>query len=434
MPSGDVFLDFAAYRDKSGLPNALLSAAYASNPRTASAPEDTQSRNGYRLRPGARLDITGTLTFEAEIGAEQEDRHGNFRSFNSTYSASKENLSATPRLRWRHGVGTLSSESVIGFDYYRGTVKSSYSSSPRQNADQISSSLYLQNSTALSDEWTLTIGGRRQRMTQNAHQDEYPAWFQPALDGKATRTLNAADLGLSYASGGWRVYGRAGSTYRFANTDELFGYDNALFVPKFAGDLRPQHGRIGELGGSLRTGTVDMRIAAYRLDLTDEIGYDDTASANVNFDPTRRQGIEAEFGWRIGGGVKAQAAYTYTDAHFRDGPDAGKNIPLVAKHMATLQIGWDGGKAGTYDVLTRYIGHRRYSGDYANQRGWLAGYTLTDLQASWKLKPWTVTARLLNAFDKRYAPFAGYSTFSADYYYYPGDGRSFQLAARYDFF
>ena len=63
----------------------------------------------------------------------------------------------------------------------------------------------------------------------------------------------------------------------------------------------------------------------------------------------------------------------------------------------------------------------------------LSGYTLVDLQASWKFKPWTITARVLNAFDKRYAPFAGYSTYISDYYYYPGDGRGFRLAARYDF-
>jgi iron complex outermembrane receptor protein len=433
-PGSDAFIDFAAYRDSSGLPGALMSAAYADNPRAANTPRDTQSRKGYRVRPGVHLDLTETLTLEAEIGAEQEHRHGNYPSFASVYNGNKENFSATPRLRWRHGLGSLSSESVIGFDYYHGTVDSRYSSSPKQTAAQTSSSVYLQNSTALSDAWTLTIGGRRQRMGQEAHQDDYPAWFQPALDGKATRTRNAGDLGISYTSNAWRAYGRLGSTYRFANTDELFGYDSTLFAPKFAGDLRPQHGRIGEFGASARISAVDMRVAAYQLDLTDEIGYDANAGNNVNLDPTRRRGLEAELGWRTGGGVKVQAAYTYTDAHFRNGPYSGNAIPLVSKNMATLQLGWDAGMAGTYNVLTRYVGKRRYSGDYANQQGWLAGYTLTDLQASWKFKPWTITARVLNAFDKRYAPFAGYSTFASDHYYYPGDGRTFQLAARYDFF
>lgn len=435
LPAGDIFADFAVYRDSSGLPGYLRSAAYASNPDgPGSSPRDNHSRDGYRLRPGLRVDITDTLTLEAEVGAEQEDRQGKFPSFGSTYEGSKETRSATPRLRWRHELGSLASETVIGLDYYDGEVESRYTTAPRQQADQTSSSLYLQNSTSLTDTWTLTVGGRRQRMAQTAHQDAYPAWFQPALDGSATRTRNAGDIGVSYSGVGWRAYGKAGSTYRFANTDELFGYDNILFVPKFAGDLRPQHGSIGELGGSVRAGAMDARAAAYRMDLKDEIGYDGAVGANVNFDPTRRQGIEAELGWRFGGGVKAQVAYTYTDAHFRAGPYSGNEVPLVPRNMATLQLGLDAGSAGTYDVFAHYVGTRRYSGDFANERGMLPGYTLVDLQATWKLKPWTITARVLNAFDKRYAPFAGYSTWISDHYYYPGDGRSFRLAARYDFF
>lgn len=432
LAAGDIFTDFATYRDSSGLPGYLRGAAYASDPRSASTPLNSQSRDGYRLRPGMRFDITDTLAVEAEIGAEQENRHGNYASFGSVSEAGKETLSATPRLRWRHGLAGLTSETIVGLDYYDGNVESRYTTAPLQTADQTSTSLYLQNSTALSDAWTLTIGGRRQRMEQTVHQDAYPAWFQPALDGSAARTRNAGDLGASYTGQYWRAYGKIGSTYRFANTDELFGYDNALFVPKFAGDLRPQHGSIGELGGSIRAGAIDARFAAYRMDLKDEIGYDGSAGANVNFDPTRRQGIETELGWRLDG-VRAQLAYAYTDAHFRQGAYAGKTVPLVSHDMATLQLGWDAGTAGTYDVFAHYIGNRRFSGDYANERNLLSGYTLVDLQASWKLRPWTITARVLNAFDKRYAPFAGYSTYISDYYYYPGDGRSLRLAARYDF-
>jgi iron complex outermembrane receptor protein len=433
LPAGDAFADFAVYRDSTGLPGYRRSAEYAHDPRGARTPQDKHSRDGYRLRPGARFDITDSLTLEAEVGYEQEDRHGNYASFASVFDGSKETRSATPRLRWRHGLGGLASETVAGIDYYDGSVESHYTTAPRQKADQTSTAIYFQNSTAFGDAWSLTVGGRRQRVEQAAHQDAYPAWFQPALDGKATRTRNAGELGMTYTSQNWRVYGKAGSTFRFANTDELFGYDNILFVPVFAGDLKPQHGGLGELGGSVRIGAMDARVATYRMDLKDEIGYDGAVGANVNFDPTRRQGIEAELGWRIGGGIRAQIAYAYTDAHFRDGPYSGKDVPLVPRDLATLQLGWDGGAAGTYDVFAHHVGKRRYSGDYANEHGMLSGYNLVDLQASWKFRPWTITTRVLNAFDKRYAPFAGYSTWIADHYYYPGDGRSYRLAARYDF-
>jgi outer membrane receptor protein involved in Fe transport len=51
----------------------------------------------------------------------------------------------------------------------------------------------------------------------------------------------------------------------------------------------------------------------------------------------------------------------------------------------------------------------------------------------WNLKPWKVTARLLNALDKKYSPNAGYSVFANDTFYYPADPRSVFVSARYDF-
>jgi iron complex outermembrane receptor protein len=253
------------------------------------------------------------------------------------------------------------------------------------------------------------------------------------MDGSATRRRNAWDLGASYNGQGWRAYGKIGTTFRFANTDELFSFNPLTGNPAFAGDLRPQHGRIGEIGGSASLGPVQGRASLYRMHLKDEIGYDGAAGANVNFDPTRRQGFEAELDWRIAERLKAKMAYAYTDAEFRSGPYDGQRMPLVPRDKVTLQLTWDAGRAGSYSAVANHVGSRRYSGDFDNVRGRLSGYTTLDLQAAWNLKPWTVTARLLNALDKRYAPYAGYSPWIVDHYYYPADGRSFHLSARYDF-
>lgn len=430
---GEAFIDFAAYQDSSGLPGYLHSAAYRNDPRSTATPNDWQKRDGYRLRPGVKLEISPALTFEAELAADSEDQHAVYASFGSISDRSKENLSFTPRLRWRHGFGALASETVLGFDYYDGEVAALYSTAPSQKAAQTSSAVYAQNSTSLTETWAMTLGARSQRMEQSAHQDAYSPWFSPAMDGNATRRRSAFDAGLTYVGQGWRAYGKVGTTFRFANTDELFGYDPVLYVPVFAGDLKPQHGRIAELGGSIRMGTLQGRASLYRMRLRDEIGYDGSIGANVNFDPTRRQGLEAELDWRAADRFKARFAYAYTDAEFRDGPYAGKEVPLVARDKASVQLTWDAAAAGRYSAVANFVGPRRYSGDYANAQGKLAGYATVDLQAAWDLKPWTVTARLLNAFDKRYATYAGYSPWIADHYYYPAEGRSLQLSVRYAF-
>ena len=431
--AGEVFVDWAAYKDSSGLPGYLRRAAWRTDPRDSTTPFDRQRRDGHRLRPGVKLPLTGALTLEAELSAEREDQHADYASFGSASDRAKDMLSFTPRLRWRHGLGGLASETVLGLDHYDGDVDARYTTAPRQTAAQTSTAAYFQNTTSLTEAWAVTFGGRSQRMEQSAHQDAYAPWFSPAMDGSATRRRNAWDLGASYSGQGWRAYGKFGTTFRFANTDELFSFNPLTGNPAFAGDLRPQHGRIGEIGGSASLGPVQARAALYRMQLKDEIGYDGALGANVNFDPTRRQGLEAELDWRIAESLKAKLAYAYTDAEFRSGPYEGKRVPLVPRDKLTLQLTWDAGRAGSYSAVANHVGSRRYSGDFSNVRGTLAGYTTLDLQAAWNLKPWTVTARLLNALDKRYAPYAGYSPWIADHYYYPADGRSFHLSARYDF-
>ncbi|CAG0931377.1 MAG: TonB-dependent receptor [Rhodocyclaceae bacterium] len=433
LGAGEVFVDWAAYKDSSGLPGYLRRAAWRADPRSSASPDDWQKRDGYRLRPGVKLPLTDALTLEAELSAEREDQHANYVSFGSRSDRAKDMLSFTPRLRLRHGLGGLASETVFGLDHYDGDVDARYTTAPRQTAEQTSTAVYFQNTTNLTGAWAVTLGGRSQRMEQSAHQDAYAAWFSPAMDGDATRRRNAWDLGASYSGGNWRAYGKIGTTFRFANTDELFGFSPILFVPVFAGDLRPQHGRIGEIGGSAGFGPVQARAALYRMNIKDEIGYDGALGANVNFDPTRRQGLEAELDWRIVESLKAKLAYAHVDAEFRSGPYDGRRVPLVPRDKATVQLTWDAGRAGSYAAAVNHVGSRRYSGDFNNVRGTLSGYTTLDLQAAWNLKPWTVTARLLNALDKRYAPYAGYSPWIADHYYYPADGRSFHLSARYDF-
>jgi iron complex outermembrane receptor protein len=431
VEKGEIALDYAAYRESSGLPGALFSAAYQATPRNARTPFDTQNRDGYRLRPGVKLRLSDTMTLEAELSDDHESQHWNMVSWGSVSDRDKHTQSITPRLRWKHGLGGLASETVLGYDYYDGRVDARSSAAPVQWAAQTSNAAYFQNSTALTKAWTVTLGGRRQRMDQRVHQDAYASWFTPAMDGDGVRTRNAYDLGASYDAQGWRVYAKVGSTFRFANTDELFGYDAFTFAPVFAGDLRPQYGTLREFGGSSHAGPVKLRGSLYRLDLTDEIGYDSASNANVNFDPTRRQGLEAEIDWQLDERFRTRLAYAYSDATFRDGTYAGKRVPLVPRSKASLQLTWNAGAAGSYSAVVNTVGKRIYSGDYANSRGDLAGYATLDLLGAWDLQPWKITARLLNAFDRRYAPFAGIT--SSDHFYYPADGRTFALTAGYQF-
>lgn len=433
LDRGELFADFAVYEESQGLPGSIFSRAYANDPRSTRFPHDTEQRDGYRIRPGVSYQINADLRFEAEVGVEHQTLKSNFISSNTASDRDRDTVSLTPRLRWRHGLGAFGSETVVGADLYDGKVDSENRGYANQSAEQKSSAFYLQNVTQLIDPLSLTLGYREQRVKQSAEQDAYAPWFSPAFSGDSTRARSAYDVGLAYAADGWRIYGKTGTTFRFPNVDELFGYDQALMVPVFAGDLRPQHGRTSEIGGSLKAGPAQLRVSLYRLTLTDEIGYDGAIGANTNFDPTRRQGAEVEAKMQLSAAWQALISYAYTDAEFRDGPYAGKEVPLVPRHQATAQLNWDTGASGRYAALVRHVGERRYGSDFTNTQGMLSGYTTLDLQAVWSFAPWTVSAKVLNATDRKYSPFAGYSAFYNDTYYYPADGRSFLATARYNF-
>mgnify|MGYP001765329316 CR=1 FL=1 len=432
---GEVFLDYALFNSMSGLPGPLLSAAYQANPKTASSPYDSQRSDGYRLRPGVALPITDTLRFEAEVSYDKQDQNANYVSFGSQAERTRDNWSVTPRLRWQHGLGNFKSETVAGIDYYSGEVNATYSSSAAQNAKQDSTGFYFQNITEWIPGLATTLGARSQRVDQSASQDAYPGFWgmQPAMNGNAEYTRSAWDLGLSYAGDGWRTYVKGGTTFRFANTDELFGYDPFTGNPTFAGNLKPQTGTLGEIGGSFSAGPFTGRAALYRMNLEDEIAYDGALFSNVNLDKTRRQGLELEGDWRIVPSVLARLTYTYTDATFREGIYDGKQIPLVPNNKAGARLTWNGNALGAYTVVVNYVGQQYYSGDFSNAQNKMPAYTTADFMAAWNFKPWSVSARLLNAFNEKYSPYAGYSTFQSDYYYYPADGRTFLMTASYNF-
>ena len=426
---GEGFLDYGAYRNSNGLPGALFQAQFDNDPRFTRQPAFLQSRSGHRLRPGVVVELGRDVTMEAELGYEQYETQ--FRSPTFTLDREAQTVSLTPRLRWRHGLGALTSETVFGVDFYRGEIGgdsfSTFSGNNRQTALQNSTAFYLQNMTGLTSTLHATAGLRRQRMEQEVTDSA------AALRGEGTRALSAYDIGLSYdLASGARVYGKVGRTFRFANTDELFGFDPVTFAPLFRGDLRPQHGPVREIGASLRRGAFQLQASLYQLDLKDEINFNNVSGNNENFARTRRRGVELEGRWQISPNVRAKLGTAQTEAKFIEGAFDGKTVPMVPNSKATAALDWDAGAYGRYSAALNHVGSRYYSGDLANARQKLASYATLDLQAAWDLRPWTISAKLMNAFDRKYAPFAGID-FAGRLFYFPADPRTFYITAGYQF-
>ncbi len=432
--NGDAFIDYSIYRVANGLPGSISSAVYQINPRAASTPLDSQTKDGVRVRPGVSIKLTDHIEFATELSLSQEDQHFDNPSLSSLSDRDLNTYSFTPRIKWAHGLGNLKSTSIVGVDYYHGKIDADNIGFANQNAKQISKAVYIQNNTALTSSFDFSAGLRSQQMDQSATQDAYAPFGSPAASGKAKPTKTVYDLGLSYHETGWGVYSKLGSSFRFANTDELFNYDPFTGFPIFSGTLiKPQSTYNKEIGLTFNQNDWDGRVALYHTNVKDEIGYDGNLGINTNYDPTRHEGIETELGWQMLSNLKSKLSYAYTNAEFTSGIYQDKRIPSVANNTAHAQLLWDHHQYGKYVAQINYVGERYTSGDFANTLNKLPSYTTLDLRASWDLKPVTLSLTALNILDKKYSPFALFSMFRNDYFYYPADGRTVYLSARYDF-
>lgn len=431
----DSFIDYAIYRSENDLPSSISSAMYRDQPRSARTPFDSQTKEGYRIRPGTNIKISDRLEFAAEFAISNMKTHFNNVSFNSTSARDADTYALTPRFKWSHGLANLESVSVLGYDYYRGLVNADYHGGyANGKATQESNAIYWHNDTALTPHLSLSSGVRYQATYQKAAQDAYAPFAMPAVTGKKTNYNDAYDLGLNYHEEHWSIYGKTGSSFRLATTDELFGSDPITFQPLFFGNIiKPQTAKTFEIGTTFKSQDWDGRLAVYRANIHNEIGYDGNLGVNTNFDPTRHQGVEAELGWKPSATLHSKLSYTYTEAKFTRGNYQSETIPLVPRDMLRAQVNWQSPGYGQYVGQINYVGERFVSGDYANTLNKMPSYTTVDLRASWNIQAIQLSLVAQNLTDKKYAPYGIYSTSQNDYYYFPADGRSFYLSMRYDF-
>jgi iron complex outermembrane receptor protein len=438
------FVDLAAFKEQLGQPGSLWRAEYVADPTKSRHPHDSSDRNGFRIRPGIEIELSPDVRLDADLVLSRDERKGYSDPTNpveQTRDLSRDFVSFSPKFRIRHWLGGLSNHATVGYDYYRGTTDSLTTptgyQSYTQAATQTSNAVYVQNVTDFSKRLALTLGVRSQRVEQSASQSAYMAyygWPQAAMSGHSVDTREAYEAGLSYRTDDWKVYGRVGTTYRFPNTDELYGMDPNTGDPVFAFGLRPQHGTVYEIGATKRIALGSFAFSVYQQDLKDEITSDPNGG-NMNVPKTRRLGSELSANLGLTDALRGNFGVTLEDAEVRAGSYAGKDLPLVPRVQANAGLTWSKTAAAAYSARLNYVGERRYGDDYANAAGYLAGYTKLDLLASWRIRDWRIDAKVLNATDRKYAAYAGYGWHSGPYdtFYYPADRRTFGVSARYDF-
>ncbi len=465
---GEITLKLAADRQGIRLPGArqIQPSAnvnqFITDKRGAQTPLDYASRDGDRALLDWRV-TTGFGEFNLSGGwrGKEQKSYFDFGGFPNYRIADLNVLSLTPRVKVTTPLAGHANTLIVGFDSYRWDYRLLVSNAPGNvtrpintiEAQQQNTAFYLQDTLQLNERLSFTAGARRERLSIDA-TDRYNAtapggaFGSGAPAGSQSESSNAYELGVRYQLGAQTsLHARTGSSFRFANVDELYE-TSVAFTNQFQ-FLRPQKARTHEVGYETRGAAGHVRAALYTMEVRDEIHLDAFSNGigNTNLPPSRRRGLELDGQWLATKAVTLGAAYSYIDAQFREGvlPGsafsqlnvqlAGRSVPLVPRNKLSVNAAWAISANTRLSAVANYVGAQFMDNDEGNTLGVkIPAYTVVDMKLGYRRGPWRAGLAVNNLLGKSYYNYAVRSQFVADRYnVYPLPERNFSVNVAYDF-
>lgn len=244
----------------------------------------------------------------------------------------------------------------------------------------------------------------------------------------------ATTIGASYQlTPPAKIYIRRAESFRFPNADE-----NASVPPGING-LQTQKGASYETGIQWNYKNLVSKLGLYQLNLQHEIMFDPTQTpqnpfgVNRNLDPTTRQGLSLIEKYQMNTKIGIDCQYNYVNARFRNGPDSGKRIPLVAENIFHAGINY--GFVEHWNVYTEavYTGSQYTANDNGNVAKKLSPYTVYNINLRFNYLKLTAAFRINNIFNTYYNFYATYINSINAEFFYPAPGRNIMFTMKYDF-
>ncbi len=188
-------------------------------------------------------------------------------------------------------------------------------------------------------------------------------------------------------------------------------------------DLDPEELDSIEVGVKGAWPRVEMALAAFDMDKTGVI-LREANGYNVANGRTTHRGVEYDLRWRPWASLELAAAGTYALHRYDfsrrvDGGETierGNDIDTAPRELYRFGLGWRPTQA--IDVEAEWLVVGDYWLDAANEHRY-AGHELLNLRAAWQAASnWSLSMRVTNALDVRYADRADYSF--GTYRYFPG--------------
>ena len=260
--------------------------------------------------------------------------------------------------------------------------------------------------------------------------------FMPSTPSSVTYDQHLTTVGLNYRwLGTSRLYAGFSRSFRYPLLDELFNFFSNTIETR----LRPQRSDNYEAGIRGSIGNAAFGAVNYFLVGTDdEIFFNPTGGAfgfgaNENLDGrSRRHGVEILAGGLVGE-AQLNGHYTYTEATVQDGALAGRRVPNVPRHRATLNGTMRMTERLTVSLDGTYVGRRLFESDYPNVYGEQEGYVVANLRLRYDRGGISNFVDIRNLFDREYAEYGVLGGFPVERAFFPSPGINVRVGSSVTF-
>lgn len=313
--------------------------------------------------------------------------------------------------------------------------------SDESSVQLLNHSAYMIARVPLNQTVELSVGARRQLQSFDTYDLNTSVGHSQA--GSGTQAANAHEAGLNFKLNDTsRTYLRFNQSYRFANTDEYWGFDS-MGNRVFSGELHPQTTKAYELGYDFKGPRQQLSAVIGQSVTQDEIRYDPAVFQNRNLvDNIGRTSLALNWSMQVLDNSHLTIAAHLQRAEYATGTYSGQTLGMVPS--AIYNAGWiqdlaNGSKAG---VQLTHVSKQNYDTSPAviPTLAQMPAYTTADVFWARSYGKLETKVTVKNIADLNYASYGGYGFVSApaggggnSYYYYPADPRSVQLSMTYQF-
>jgi iron complex outermembrane receptor protein len=408
-----------------GLPGGITPADFASNPKKSYKLQDKFQTEKRNLQVSGETSV-GVWRVAVDVRHRTDQTDSIFISTSSLFpdykpSSATDSTRAALRTWTEFSHGPVQQRFLVGVDTEHWSQDRDHGTA---KVNQHSDALYVRHEMGLKELGLKIYSGARQT---SANRD---------ISGGTTGQLNALntswDIGAAVRAGtNAELFSRLGTSFRLANADE-FGcqpYDGGPACPAVT-LLKPQTSKDLELGYRYNSGSSKWSLRYYLSDLIKEIGLDPATYSNVNFDPTRRSGVEIDASAKLTKAVDAGIQYAYRQAVFRSGSYAGKTVPMVPAQSLTARLSYLLSDTRTVSLASQLVSSQYVTDDFSNSCSIKTpGYGTLNVRYSERVQAWTLSAILNNLTDQQYYNYRSRCN-SSSKSIYPEAGRTFHLTAQ----